>query len=353
MSYTPDVYANAATKAAINSDSLRDLSKKARIALEESPTQALITTSNNISSANHPTTYTHMVCPYVLTYKGNGDNVIKEQKNWTSRLPVSSLLMMNSSSVIGSRRMSGSSPYPVMLTLPQLNYQLHCAMSGYAKKASDEAILVGGAPVVINQTYHKNMTKYATELMHEAASWMPIGVNHSKPNYVVASHNHNTAVPIVTQCAGVAFTINIWGGEVGSGSTLWLRLAMVVHDARESKSYKVGENDIGTVSPTGINRWYMLPRFEAVVNNAGYTFDDRNITGYKFYTSPIINGIIGALPYEYRHAPMILIGVCFDASSIHRTSRLVKHNKVEPLEVNVQELPTISNQIQVLLSNVL
>lgn len=356
-SFNPEIFSTSVSSGLLPNSTVRQYGKRARVALEDSgyPEGSTFSPSPNsstgeVSTTNYSLTYTYQVAPYVLSFNDANGMLVQEQKDWVSKLPVSTLVMAND--VSAHKKGNASRPASVLLTLPQLNYQLHCMMQGYCVEAESAVRGIANRDQA-DATFHDNMLAKFRLLMNEAATWTPAGVNQTHPSYPIASGRAGRTVPLVVQCGGVAHVQNIWGANVGQGSVLYVRLSAFWFDGRRTMRYKLSEKEVGVVSPVLGTRWYLLPRFDAVVNNAGRDIDHPDVLGFKIYSEPVDSIKLRTAPFSYGVAVFFPIGVCFDASAIHRSKGGLRCTRPDVLDVVTQEVPGMTNGIQVLLTGTL
>lgn len=353
--YNTDVYATGPSSLGMDRSMMALFEKRARLALVENgfvPGAASqlaappSSTSGKVDSTNYRGTTTFVASPYVLTYKDNTGNKITEGTNWTEKIRPGTFVMLSAAQRPSA--VSGTSSAPVLLTLPQLNYQLHCEMRGRV------AALVAGVdlsiPANMNK-YKEDMVQEWRAVMNKALEWAPAGVmktsNDDVPTPSLSSAQRHAKV---VQKSGLSFVQNIWGGSVCCGSTLWIRLGTSIHSARNPKTYILGDNVVATVPPIPADIHYQVPRFEAVVSNIGHTIGLENMMlaperdADAFKLGKRSSGARSEFTEIYK------IGVCFDLTGLPRSVRSSAAAPVRINEVSVYESPGMTNQIQILLS---
>lgn len=353
--YNPEVYARAPATLGMSGSTMAFFEKRARLALQDSGytpsassqlNESPSSSTGEVSTTNYTGTSTYVTVPYTLTFKDNVGLNVSETKNWTEKIRPGTFTMLRAAQTPAA--ISGTASPPVLLTLPQVNYQLHCEMRGRMREMihriqprdADEFVAL-----------NDEMKKAWREVMNMALQWVPAGVMQTSHDHV-PTPSLSTAYrqTKVVQVSGVAFVQNIWGGSVCCGSTLWLRLGTAMHRASDSKTYVLGENDVATVPAIELDYYYRVPRFEAVVSNIGHSIGTEHSV-LKLDDAPVA-GILRSKIQEpfFEMTEVYKIGMCFDLSGLARRVRSSAAAPVRANEVSMFEHPGMTNQIQILLS---
>lgn len=359
--FNPNIFATAPGALAARAPTFGPLQKRAREALVDNGYSPVPDASGNyaygsgtgeVTTTNFPATKTYAVVPYVLRYMDENGAEVSETKNWTDHIPVNTLVMVRAANT--ANVISGHATPPVMLTLPQLNYQLHLSMRGkliphVTTLAAALVAAAGNADAITraNRQFHNSMLGVWKSVMNEALTWCPAGVLQTAPDKMPVMRNPVQHHKVV-QTGGTAWIQNIWNNSITCGSSLWLKLGASWRDPRQYTSYVLYEKEIVSVPPLDCSNWVLVPRFEALACTAGYSLNPE-YTGIDMYTEPV-----SARPDRYNKmrqaAELYRIGVCFDVSGMKRGARQLAGITLPPQEVSVYEPPGLSNQLQIVLS---
>ena len=355
--YNPEIYSKAPGSLNLNASTATFLEKRARLALrdsgyspssssqmDESPSSS----TGEIATTNYTGTTTYSTVPYTLSYLGNNGILVSETKKWTEKICPNTFVMLNAS--VPPTSVSGITPPPVLLTLPQLNYTLHCEMRGKVNKIVTDMLGRGGFD---DGEYHRRMVEAWREVMNKALQWVPAGImTTSHDNVPTPSASASRHLMKVVQNSGVSYVQNIWGSGVCCGSTLWIRLSSVMCRPTTSKTYVLSDTDVSTVPAIAVLQYcYRLPCFEAVASNIGHTVGFVNSRIALPSVSQILETVDENEPgTEFYLTEVYKIGTCFDLSGLGRKMRSSSSAPVRVSDVTAFSPPGMVNQIQILLT---